>query len=407
MRKYSILMLSALVALWAAGAYAEVQNVKVSGKLEVKGVYRNAYVVQGQAPSSAGYDEDAADEAGDIFMTTTELKVQADLTDNVSTTVLLRDEREFGGNAVDNVYAAAAYAELKEFLYAPVSLKAGFWKYELGSQLILGDGTPDSASNLTFKDLNKKAAFDGIVVDYALDNGNVEVGYLRPRGLTDSREGDIYVVDTNFDLKGAAIELYYVYDGTDVEANNDDARQYIGGRVTGEIMEGLTGALEVAYLFGDYGENDYDAMAIDASLNYVVDAEKNASVGLAVLYRSGDKDPSAGDYEAWYAPYNDQDIGEIVDFDSNILALKLSGAVDVMEDVTLSADFYHFWADEDVAYGSVDKDDDLGNELDVYLTWDYTSDVQFGLTVAAFWPGDCYEKDDTALEVLGSMTVNF
>ncbi len=409
MRKYTILALTALVVLWAAGAYAEVQNVKVSGKIEVKGVYRDAYVVQGEAPDTAGYDEDAADAngAGDYFITSAELKVEADLTDNVSAGVLLREEREFGGDNVDSLYTAAAYVDLKEFLYAPLSIRAGFWGYELGSQLILGDGTPDSASNLTFTDLNKKCAFDGILATYALDNGSIAVGYLKPRGLSDDREGDIYVIDSNFDLNGAAVELYYVYDATDVDANNDDARNYIGGRVSGSIMEGLTGALEIAYLFGDYGQDDYDAWAIDASLAYTVDAEKNAVVGAGVIYRSGDKDPNSGDYEAWYAPYEDQVIGEIADYDSNVLALKLSGAVDVMEDVTLAADYYHFWADEDVAYGNVGKDDDLGDELDVYLTWDYTSDVQFGLTVAAFWPGDCYEKDDTAVEVLGSMTVNF
>ncbi len=449
MRRYVILALTALVVLWAAGAYAEVQNVKVSGKVEVKGVYRDGYVVQGVKPDNAGYDDKVADEkgAGDYFITTAELKVAADLTDNVSATVVMRDEREFGGSGhpyssdedededdvrdsdgVDSLSVAAAYVDLKEFLYAPLSVRAGFWTYKLGSKLILGDGTPNS--DLVYSDLSKKKSFDGILATYSLEGGSVlenaslSVGYFKPRGIDDDREGDIYVVDSNFDLDRAAVELYYVYDGTGVDVdpssnnesdyNNDDARNYIGGRVSGSIMEGLTGAVEGAYLFGDYGQKDYDAWALDASLSYTVDANNNAVVGAGVIYRSGDKDidnygngTNKGDYEAWYAPYEDQVIGEIADYDSNVLAVKLSGSVNVIEDVTLAADYYHFWADEDVKYGNVAKDDDLGDELDVYLTWDYTSDVQFGLTVAAFWPGDCYEKDDTALEVLGSMTVNF
>ena len=438
MRKYAIFAIAVLVALWGAAAYAEVQNVKVSGKVEVKGVYRDAYVTQGintlygtaLSSSQITGDEDAADAngAGDYFITTTELAVSADLTDNVSANVVFRDEREFGGSngsafgsntsdGSDDLYVAAAYFDLKEFLYAPLSIRAGFWGYRLGSALILADGTGDSASDLTYADLNKKKSFDGIVANYTIDNGNIELGFLKPRTTgIDNREGEIYVFDVSYDLDGVALLGYYVYDAT-VNANNDDARQYIGGSISGSLMEGLTGSLEVAYLFGNVtdinGESkDYKAYAIDAALNYVVDAEKNANVGLGICYRSGDKDiaengTNTGDYEAWSAPYGDQTIGEIADVDTNVIAIKLSGAVDLMEDVTLSGAYYHFIADEKVAFGSVDRDDDLGDEIDAYLTWDYTSDVQFGLTVAAFFPGDAFDKDDTALEVLGDVTVNF
>ncbi len=424
MRKYAIFAIAALVALWGAAAYAEVQNVKVSGKVEVKGVYRDAYVTQGintlsGSSSQVVGNEDAADAngAGDYFITTGLLNVSADLTDNVSAAVVIREEREFGGSAVDTLSTAAAYFDLKEFLYAPLSIRAGFWGYALGSKLILGDGTPDSASNLTFADLNQKKAFDGIVANYAIDNGNVELGFLKPRGFGDDKEGEIYVADVNYDMDGVALQAYYVYDATGTGTNDDDARQYIGGRVSGTIMEGLTGSLEVAYLFGSVTDSnsenkDYKAYAVDAAISYVVDADKNANVGLGICYRSGDKDiaengTNTGDYEAWSAPYEDQTIGEIADVDTNVLAIKVSGGVDLMDDVTLSGAYYHFIADEKVAFGNVSRDDDLGDELDLYLTWDYTSDVQFGLTVAAFFPGDAFEKDDTALEVMGGVTVDF
>ncbi len=414
-------LLSALVLLWAVAGYAEVQNVTVSGKVEVKGVYRDGYVVQGVMPSSTtGYDENVADAngAGDYFILTSIVKVTADLTDNVSAVVRVIDEREWGGNGTDSLNLSAAYFDLKEFLYAPLSLRAGVWGYALGSELILGDGS--LSTNLTYSDLSSKQSFSGVMATYALDNGSVSAAYLKPckSGVTDDREGDIYVVDANIEIEPAAVELYYVYDGTGVSVNgnnnNDYARNYVGGRITGEIMEGLSGAVEAAYLFGKYGKKDYSAWAMDAGLSYVVDAQRNASVGAAVLYRSGDKDldnygngTNQGDYEAWVAPYEDQVIGEIADYNSNVIALKLSGAVDLIEDVSLSADYYHFWADDDVQYGNGKKDNELGDELDVNLTWNYTSDVQFGLTVAGFWPGKVYEKDDTAVEVLGSVSVAF
>ncbi len=410
MRRFTVFALTALVALWATASYAEVQNVKVSGKVDITGAYRDAYVVQGAAPLAAGYDEDAAQDAGagDYFFVTGQVKISADLTDNVSAVIAIRSQREYGGTG-DGLDTCLAYIELKEFLYSPLSLKAGLMPFRMGSLLILGDGTP--GSNLTYSDLSLKKGFDVISLNYALDNGNVTLAYMRPRGsyTPDDRDGDIWVADVNLDLKPATLELYYVLDASDEGVNGDNVRDYIGGRVVGQIMEGLTGTLEIAYLFGDYYLNgvkkDYDAWAVDLGLAYTINDKAN--VGATLIYRSGDKDLNSGDYEAWYAPYEDQVIGEIADKGSNVIALKLSGSAKVMEDVTLAADYYHFWADEDVAYGNVSKDDDLGDELDVYLTWDYTSDVQMGLTVAAYWPGKAYEKDDTAVEVLGSMTVSF
>ncbi len=418
MRKLAIFAISAIVIALGASAYAEVQNVKVSGKVNVTAAYRDAYVEQGVVPTALGYDENAVDgEAGDYLLITSKIGVQADLTDNVSANVVIRSQKEAGSGAKDDLDVVASYITLSEFLYSSVTVKAGFFPYRLGSALILGDGTPGS-TNLTYADLSEKVSFDGVLADIALDNATVTLGYLKPRvtGM-DDRRGDIFVVDSNMDINGAALELYYVYDGSDKGNGTtyDNERNYVGGRVSGDLMKGLTGSFEVAYLFGDYKtateSKDYDALAIEAGLNYAVTDTSN--VGLGVTYLSGDKDiakngANTGDYEAWVAPYEDQVIGEVADFDSNVLAIDVNGSVQLADDINLTGKFYHFIADEDIyRYKTSGKDDDLGNELDLYLTWDYTPDVQFGLTVASFWPGDAFEKDDTAYEVLGGVTVNF
>ncbi len=425
MRKLAIFAISAMVIALGASAYAEVQNVKVSGKVNVSAVYRNAYTVQGVVPTDpaavgvSGYDENYVDgTAGDYLLITSQIGVQADLTDNVSANVVIRSQKEAGTGATDGLGVVASYITLSEFLYSPLTVKAGFFAYTLGSALILGDGTPAS-TNLTYSDLSEKVAFDGILADIALDNATVTIGYLKPRvtGM-DNRRGDIFVIDSNMDLDGAALELYYVYDGSDKGSATaaDNERNYLGARVSGDLMEGLTGSFEVAYLFGDYKgvagtTKDYDALAIEAGVDYAV--SDTASVGLGLTYLSGDKDvatgaANTGDYEAWTAPYEDQVIGEIADIGSNVLAIELNGSVALADDVNLTGKLYHFIADEDVSlYKSSGKDDDLGNELDLYLTWDYTPDVQFGLTVASYWPGDAFDKDDTAYEILGGVTVNF
>ena len=52
---------------------------------------------------------------------------------------------------------------------------------------------------------------------------------------------------------------------------------------------------------------------------------------------------------------------------------------------------------------------ELGNEIDATLTYDYTEDVQLGLSAGAFIPGDAFSgaNDKTATQVIGSMKVTF
>ncbi|MCK4326390.1 hypothetical protein KAW55_06505, partial [bacterium] len=66
-------------------------------------------------------------------------------------------------------------------------------------------------------------------------------------------------------------------------------------------------------------------------------------------------------------------------------------------------------------------DDDLGDELDITLTYDYTEDVQFGLCAAWFNPGGWFDdlqqggndltananRDETATQIVGSVKVSF
>ncbi len=51
----------------------------------------------------------------------------------------------------------------------------------------------------------------------------------------------------------------------------------------------------------------------------------------------------------------------------------------------------------------------LGNALDITATYDYTEDVQFGLTAGMFACGKAFasSNDRTATQVIGSMKVSF
>ena len=134
------------------------------------------------------------------------------------------------------------------------------------------------------------------------------------------------------------------------------------------------------------------------------------------MYR-GKFDTAIRDYQNWlYATAAratevaqtewDQDSGM-----SNQVSLLIKGSVIPMEDVVLNATYAHFWANEtgSFAEGDLVKDDDIGNELDLLLTYDYTEDVSFGVLTALFFPGSAYPngQDDTAADVVGSMKIVF
>jgi hypothetical protein len=102
MSKRLILVLAfAFVVGIAFGAYAEVQNVKVSGDLTVLGAIRNLNL-KGEANNGS-----------DSFMASiTSVKIDADLTDNVMTTIGLINERYWGREVGDSVDATGTNSDI-------------------------------------------------------------------------------------------------------------------------------------------------------------------------------------------------------------------------------------------------------------------------------------------------------
>src|SRR3989338_8971955 len=95
-RLIMILALAFVVGI-AFSAYAEVQNVKVSGDINVQGVSRNNLILRGNSNAPKFDDVQTAfneyDRRISGIISQMRLRVDADLTDNVSTTVRLINER--------------------------------------------------------------------------------------------------------------------------------------------------------------------------------------------------------------------------------------------------------------------------------------------------------------------------
>lgn len=208
MGKRLIIVLALVLAVGCfSAAYAEVQNVRVSGDITAMGVYRDNFDlrysttrnnqpagVAGTAPT-VGYSY--SDKEADL-LSITRVRVDADLTDNVMATVRLLNERNWNGESTvgddanrniglgtgittglptnvakeeNQIDLDLAYVTVKEFFYSPLSIKVGRQELHFGNDWIVGD--PDTnmvatKSSLAEGDLSARKSFDSIraTLDY-------------------------------------------------------------------------------------------------------------------------------------------------------------------------------------------------------------------------------------------------
>jgi hypothetical protein len=489
-----ILALAMLVGLTAA-AYAEVQNVKVSGDILAEGIVRHNLILRDSdnAWQKSG-DYDGYNRNIDGLMSHVRVRVDADLTDNVSATVRLLNERMWGGEydtdsaAHGNTTEIAldlAYATMKEFLYSPLTLTIGRQELHFGNDLIVGDVNTNglTAGHTTgsgeylpkaLDDLSLRKSFDAIRATLNYDPLVVDMVYAKVgESKVDTKDDvDLFGGNAAYSVnKDFSVEAYYweklqqkagrslsstggLWTTYPTRANNDTTRT-IGALMRYSGIKNLTTSLEGAMQFGtkvnnttlypddllnDGGERHRKAYAIQAIASYNLSdvssqiKEYDPVIGGSYSWLSGDGwKKRSHTYAGWDPMYENQSGGtlfnKIVGF-SNAQILNLNASAKPMEDVTLKIDYYYLrllrpYRDAatdgnlqmvnltgvagDPTYCMKDGKKSLGNEVDASLIYDYTEDVQLGLTAGWFIPGDAFDEtnDKTASQVIGSMKVTF
>jgi hypothetical protein len=144
-RKLIIVLALAFVVGITCAAFAEVQNVKVSGDLTVVGATR----------SNLAFTKDSS---ADAWVSIARVKVDANLTDNVDVTIRLLNERVWGtadtatANYDTGVNLDLAYATLKDFMKdtinTPVTMVVGRQNIKIGSGLLVGKAGTNQGSAL-------------------------------------------------------------------------------------------------------------------------------------------------------------------------------------------------------------------------------------------------------------------
>ncbi len=367
MNKRLILVLALAFAVGISfAAYAEVQNVKVSGDLTVMGVARNNFDFAKTGKYGVNGASNWEDKDRDI-LSITRVRIDADLTDNVIATVRLHNERAWNGEggtagqanrnvglntATANESAInldLAYVTLKEFLYSPLSLKIGRQELKFGNGLIVGD--PDTniyatGTNLAEGDLSLRKGFDAVRATLDYKPLVLDLVYAKIQEGAANLNDDITLtgVNANYDLnKSTNIEGYmfnkvrgsnsasaYNLDRAGLTGWNDpanagganvlDAQNFkdrtdmvnvVGVRAVNKSVKNLTLDGQLAYQFGTYNPK------FDPNARY--DATQNAKA--QTVTRSA----WAAQAKAGYAL---KDIGKLAKYDPMVSAFYtyLSGA---------------------------------------------------------------------------------
>ena len=467
MRAISVLAVAAFIA---APAFAETQNVKVSGSIDAYAFNRDNYdlldsndagvlpvtaSVPGQSHSG---NQALRSESDNYFRTNTQIEVSADLTNNVSTVINLVNQRDWNGEPVSTVPASVsqtnnefdieldlAYVQMKEIFYSPLTLTIGRQDVWFGRGLVIGNNNTawDTQNTVQADEYSVSTAFDAVRATLDFNPWTIDFVYSKIDENSDNSEDDTDLYITNINYKfaeyNAVAEGYYVEQnvGSTALTTESSNTSTLGGRVQFDPISQITLGGELAWQGGKTAatpgvpDRDRDAWMVDLFGTYRWDNTWKPELTLEYVSFSGEDDLSAtsGDFNGWNGLYRGKfwtaygDFREFVyatadavdqSATTNTNLFQVKGSLKPLEDLLLEGSFTYFWNDEDVhvtsgVQSSSTRSKDIGWEIDLQATYDYTEDVSFGILAGWFTPGDFYVSpgDETATDLVSSVKVSF
>ena len=282
MRFFKVLCVIALAVCLTGIVYAETQSVKISGDLAIRSFMRGDYDLDKNHAETAVTRTGGQDDWQTFLMSTTEVQIDADLTDNVAAVVRLFNQRDWGTRtkaiaAATNTTAGytmnademqigvdLGYIELEEFLYSPLTLRIGRQDLWFGKGFIVGASFRDYTGAITANEYTAMTSFDAIRGTLDYDPWTVDLVYSKiwENAVGSNDDEDLYGLNVGylFDVYNAEAEAYwFVKRDLSVEswgltsgAGNDNSVQTIGTRGSFVPVENITAAVESAYQFGEF-----------------------------------------------------------------------------------------------------------------------------------------------------------
>ena len=406
----------------ATQAIAEVQDVKAGGSLRIRG---NWY-----SESDRDFDNDNSNDLLYIEQRST-INVTASLTDNVNAFAefdyysnwgdqfrgvdsdgivtgadgvgtagdeAIQAGRGFPVNTTDGSLALyQGYIEIKEVWGSPISVRLGRQEIQLNSEFLVGNNNTGS----NFRGLS----FDAFTTRTDLGDFQLRTMYSmivrnnNPLRLESS--GDTWfngIQGSYVGFEGMTIDLYgvrYYQAKTDVT----QALGYvdhisfitIGAHFSGKRAQ-FDWDVEGAYQFGDSGlpdvagvsSEDINTFAGTAKAGYTFDVKTQPRIFLNGAYFNGDDEEPA-----FNRLFSDYEYSEFIDATDLTNVWTAGGGVGIQatDTIALTAVANYFQAVED--FGA--DDNQIGIEVGLYASYDYSEDLSFTAGYAHFFAGDGIE----------------
>jgi hypothetical protein len=350
MKFLKVLCVLALVFAVSAVAYAETQSVKVSGDIALRAFARGDYDLRSGDPEPDGVI--LATESNDwatYLLSTAEVQIDADLTDNVSGVIRLVNQRVWGDDNYTSTTAGVgdnpelrrisvngivderqvngndlalkldidlAYIELKEFLYSPLTLRIGRQDLWFGKGFIIGANLQDPQDTIYPLEYTAIRSFDAVRATLDYDPWTIDGVYAKISENARRADDDVNLWGVNvgyvFDSYNAEAEAYWWWKqsrnpagavGTSITSINghlDNSVHVFGGRGSFDPIEDWTIAVEGAYQTGKYlglnnqvNERTRSAWAIDAMIEcryWQDDFAWRPVASVEYIFYSGEKD---------------------------------------------------------------------------------------------------------------------
>jgi len=371
----------AVALCFVTSAYAGTQSVKISGDITIRSLFRGDYdldqshsevlptVTRIAYPTLPGgknlLNIPGSSDWETYFMSTAEVQIDADLTDNVSAVIRLLNQRDWNrrtswgdsstyhstqsyeqleasGLVNDdefNINIDLAYIELKEFLYSPLTLKVGRQDIWLGRGFIVGKNRQNPSYGISAPEYTAIDSFDALRATLDYDPWTIDMFVSKVQEGHISSNDDTTLTGVNvgyiFDVYNAEGEAYWVWknDANTIQPNQVTSHNTIhtfGARGSADPIENWTIASEIAFQGGDYvGFVNQDdnrsraawALDVSAECRYFKENYSWKPVfGLEYVFYSGDRnnpDPSErtnGDYTGWDMMYRGKDDSRIREF---------------------------------------------------------------------------------------------
>ena len=443
MKRVWIVVALMAVGLMATSVFADVQNIRLSGDVRIRGYYYN----YGPAAAAKGLGDAA------FIAQQTKVTVEADLEDHVMVVVTLKANGRWGNDNAQNgpgfsnsmavkswnVGMDEAYVQLNQAFFTPATVKVGRQYLNYGRGLILSSYDQDYNFDagrlvLDYYPLTIDLVGASLVNNQRFAPGESQSGT--------GRAADLLFVNARYELTDSLLKDVEVYGGWIAQARGDQpvglvnlpssfnsaSPWVIGARADMNITKSFKTWIEGTYEGGASGDGDpISAFLLNAGAKFTfADVKMTPAINANYIYASGGGASGRSYFRPWFDAQEGMNGYVFKPLLSNIQIFNVGASIKPANNCSLALEGYYYMKNDkdgavwtnpnlDVPGATTIGSDSryLGWEIDSVLGYDYSKDVRCQLVYGVFIPGAIHRSsslqsfDGVAHGVRAELNVKF